>query len=146
MMIVAASVSLGQTKGSKASGGNVRGEIETASKRFVEVFSKGDGAKIADMYADGARVMPPNSPMLPAGKQKIQEFWQGFINTGAKLSLSTTDVEAQGNVAIETGTYEVIMPDKTRDTGKFVVVWKREKGAWKLATDIWNSDMPMPTR
>jgi ketosteroid isomerase-like protein len=145
MMMVAVSVSLGQTKGNKVSGSNIRNEIEAASKGFVEALSKGDAAKIADMYVEGARVLPPNSPMVQ-GRQRIQEFWQGFINTGAKLSLSTSDVEAQGNVAIEVGTYELISPDSKRDTGKFVVVWRRHKKDWKLAIDIWNSDMPVSSK
>ena len=136
MMMVAVSVSLGQTKGS-----NIRNEIEAASKGFAAALNKGDAAKIADMYAEGARVLPPNAPVVQQ-RQRIQEFWQGFINSGAKLSLSTSDVEAQGNVAIEVGTYEMISPDNKRDTGKFVVVWRRHKKDWKLAVDIWNSDMP----
>ena len=136
MMMVAVSVSLGQTKGS-----NIRNEIEAASKGFAAALNKGDAAKIADMYAEGARVLPPNAPVVQE-RQKIQAFWQGFINTGAKLSLSTSDVEAQGNVAIEVGTYEMISPDNKRDAGKFVVVWRRHKKDWKLAVDIWNSDMP----
>ena len=142
ILIVAAPLSLGQTKGNKTSDGNIRSAIEAANKRFVEAFSKGDAARIADMYAEGARVMPPNSPMLQ-GRQRIQELWQSFINTGAKLILSTSDVEAQGNVVNEVGTYELIFPDNKRDAGKYVVVWRRQKGGWKLAVDIWNSNMPV---
>ncbi|MDQ3258809.1 MAG: nuclear transport factor 2 family protein, partial [Acidobacteriota bacterium] len=107
ILIVAAPLSLGQTKGNKTADGNIRSAIEAANKRFVEAFSKGDAARIADMYAEGARVMPPNSPMLQ-GRQRIQELWQSLINTGAKLTLSTSDVEAQGNVVYEVGTYEFI--------------------------------------
>jgi len=145
MMMAAVSVSLGQTEGNKASGSNIRNAIEAASKGFAEALSKGQAARIADMYADGARVMPPNSSMVQE-RRRIQEFWQGFINTGAKLSLSTSDVEAQGNVAIEVGTYELISPDNKRDAGKFVVVWRRHKKDWKLAVDIWNSDMPVASK
>ena len=142
ILIVAAPLSLGQTKGKKTSDGNIRGAIEAANKRFVEALSKGDAAGIADMYVEGARVMPPNSPMAQ-GRQRIQEFWQSLINMGAKLTLSTSDVEAQGNVVYEVGTYELILPDNKRDVGKYVVVWRRQKGDWKLAVDIWNSNMPL---
>ena len=145
IMIAAVSVSPAQTKENKASGSNIRHAIETASKGFAEALGKGEAAKIADMYAEGARVLPPNSPMVKE-RQRIQEFWQGFINSGAKLSLTTADVEAQGNVAIEVGTYELISPDNKRDTGKFVVVWRRHKKDWKLAVDIWNSNMPVSSK
>ena len=141
ILIAAAPLSLGQTKGNKTSGSNIRSGIEAANKRFVEAFSKGDAARIAAMYAEGARVLPPNSPMVQ-GRQRIQELWQSFINTGAKLMLSTSDVEAQGNVVYEVGTYELIFPDNKRDAGKYVVIWRRQKRDWKLAVDIWNSNMP----
>src|SRR5688500_1673750 len=103
MMIAAVSVSLSQAKGNKASGGDIRNAIEAASKGFAEALSRGEAAKSADMYVEGSRVLPPNGPMVQE-RQRIQEFWQGFISSGAKLSLSTSDVEAQGNVAIEVGT------------------------------------------
>jgi uncharacterized protein (TIGR02246 family) len=142
ILIAAAPLSLGQTKGNKTSGGNIRQAIEAANERFVEAFSKGDAARLADMYAEGARVLPPNGPMVQ-GRQGIQELWQSVINTGAKLTLSTSEVEAQGNVVYELGTYEMIFPDNKRDAGKYVVVWRRQKGDWKLAVDIWNSNMPV---
>ena len=59
------------------------------------------------------------------------------------MTLSTSDVEAHGNVLYEIGTYELIFPDKKRDAGKYVVVWRRQKDDWKLAVDIWNSNMPL---
>lgn len=142
ILFVAVPLSPGQTKGNRTSGGNIRNAIEAANKRFVEAFGKGDAARIADMYTEGARVLPPNSPMVQ-GRQRIQELWQNFINTGAKLTLSTSDVEAQGNVVYEVGTYELIFPDNKRDAGKYVVVWRRQKGDWRLAVDIWNSNMPV---
>ena len=142
IMIAAVSFSPGQTKGNKTAGSKIRNAIEAANVRFVEALGKGEAAKVADMYAEGARLLPPNSPMAQ-GKQSIQEFWQSLINTGAKLSLSTSDVEAHGNVAYEVGTYELIFPGNKRDAGKYVVVWKRQKGDWKLAVDTWNSNMPV---
>ena len=140
-LAVSVSLSSGQTKVNKTSGGNIRNAIEAANKRFAEALGKGEAGKIADMYADGARVLPPNSPMVQE-RQRIQEFWQSVINMGAKLSLSTTTVEAHGDVAHEVGTYDMILPGDKRDSGKYVVVWKRENGDWKLAVDIWNSNLP----
>jgi ketosteroid isomerase-like protein len=136
----AASPALGQGR-DKSSNSGVRNAIESASKKFAEVFSKGDAAALAAMYADGARVLPPNSTMVE-GRQRIQELWQNLINTGAQLSLSTTDVEGRGDLAYEVGTYNLTNPDGKADTGKYVVVWRRQKDAWKLAADIWNSDLP----
>jgi ketosteroid isomerase-like protein len=32
------------------------------------------------------------------------------------------------------------------DTGKYVVVWKRVGGRWKLLRDIWNTSRPAPAK
>jgi ketosteroid isomerase-like protein len=31
---------------------------------------------------------------------------------------------------------------KVVDRGKYIVIWKREQGQWKLHRDIWNTSMP----
>jgi hypothetical protein len=31
-----------------------------------------------------------------------------------------------------------------RDRGKYVVVWRKVRGDWKVAADIFNSDGPPP--
>ncbi len=33
---------------------------------------------------------------------------------------------------------------KNVDKGKYIVVWKKENGDWKVWRDIWNSDNPPP--
>jgi ketosteroid isomerase-like protein len=98
------------------------------------------------MYTADARLLPPNSRM-GEGRQAVQQFWQGAIRAGAKMvSLETLHVESQGSFAYEVGRYTLTSPTAgggtTTDTGKYVVVWEREGGKWKLAADIWNSDAP----
>jgi ketosteroid isomerase-like protein len=31
---------------------------------------------------------------------------------------------------------------KTADRGKYIVVWKRDGGQWRLHRDSWNTSMP----
>lgn len=141
ILVAAATLSLGQAKSKPSSSDQIRKAIEAANQRFVKALSDGEAATIADLYSVDARVLPPNSPMVQ-GSQKIREFWQTVINMGAKLSLSTSTVAIHGDIAHEVGTYEMVLPGNARDSGKYVVIWKRRKGVWKLALDIWNSDMP----
>lgn len=139
---------LSQSKDGK--GGDVRAAIEATNKQFITTLNGGDAAAVAAMYSADARLLPPNSPM-GEGRQAIQQFWQGAIGAGAKMaSLETLHVESQGNLAFEVGRYTLTMPKSgggtTTDTGKYVVVWEREGGKWKIATDIWNSDAPASGR
>ena len=127
----------------------VRTIIETNVKQFVEAFNKGDAAAVANMYMPDARLLPPNAEIV-SGRANIQTFWQGAISAGLKMvSLETEHVETQGNLAVEVGRYTSTIPGAggaTRtDKGKYVVVWKREGRSWKLAVDIFNSDLPQGT-
>lgn len=141
MVICAASIAAAQQ--------SARVAIEVNSKQFIEAFNKGDAAAVANMYAIDARVLPSNSEIIE-GRANIQKFWQGAMSLGLKLvSLETTHVETQGNIAVEVGRYTLTVPGAggvtTTDKGKYVVVWKRERRSWKLAVDIYNTSMPAAT-
>ena len=128
---------------------SVRTAIEANTRQFVEAFNKGDAAAVANMYTVEARVLPPNAEMVE-GRANIQKFWNGAISAGFKMvSLETTHVETQGNLAVEVGRYTITTPGSggvtTTDKGKYVVVWKREGQSWKLATDIFNTNTPLAT-
>ncbi len=138
LVICAASIAAAQQ--------SARVAIEVNSKQFIEAFNKGDAAAVANMYAIDARVLPPNSEIIE-GRANVQKFWQGAMSSGLKLvSLETTHVETQGNIAVEVGRYTLTVPGAggvtTTDKGKYVVVWKREGRSWKLAVDIYNTSMP----
>ena len=125
---------------------SARTAIEANTKQFVVAFNKGDAAAVANMYTMDARVLPPNAEMVE-GRANIQKFWQGAITAGMKMvSLETVHVETQGNVAVEVGRYTTTIPGAggitTTDKGKYVVVWKREGASWKLAVDIFNTNIP----
>jgi uncharacterized protein (TIGR02246 family) len=125
---------------------SARTAIEANTKQFVEAFNKGDAAAVANMYTMDARVLPPNAEMVE-GRGNIQKFWQGAMTAGVKMvSLETVHVETQGNVAVEVGRYTTTNPGAggttTTDKGKYVVIWKREGGSWKLAVDIFNTNIP----
>jgi len=123
--------------------GDARAAIEAANKQFSAAFAKGDAAALSAMYTTTAIAFPPNGEVA-RGPAAIQNIWKGAIASGLKgLVLTTTEVETHGDTAHEVGNYE--MRDaggKAADRGKYIVVWKREGGQWKLHRDIWNSNMP----
>jgi uncharacterized protein (TIGR02246 family) len=124
---------------------NTRKAIEANLKTFVAAFNRGDAAAVAALYAVDAKLLPPNGPIVE-GRANIQTFWAGGISAGLKIvSLTATDVNVAGNLAIETGKYVSTVPaggGTTTDEGKYVVVWRREGRAWKIIRDVFNSDKP----
>ena len=124
-----------------------RQAIETANQQFLDALGRGNAAGCAAVYAENAKIFPSNSPML-SGRKAIQEFWQGAIDSGLKgATLTIVELEEHGDMAIEVGAYTLDLRPKggppAKDEGKYVVVWKRQgDGSWKLAIDIFNTNLP----
>jgi ketosteroid isomerase-like protein len=90
------------------------------------------------MYAEDAVAYPPSGKPTQ-GRQAIAALWQGLIDSkGTGFTLATTEVMPAGDRVVETGRYSVTPPNGQPVEGNYLVVWKREGGAWKLLRDIWN--------
>jgi ketosteroid isomerase-like protein len=117
--------------------------VKDGNKSFTEAVSRHDSIAIAALYHSNARVLPPNGEMVK-GRDAIQDFWKGMMSPSVTgLKLHSVDTEKRDDLGVETGTYEVMGEhDATLDRGKYIVVWKKDDGKWKIYRDIWNSDLP----
>jgi uncharacterized protein (TIGR02246 family) len=143
---LAAAAELIRPESAAAQRGPARQAIEDANRRFVEALRAGDASGCAAVYSPTARLMPPNSPMQ-TGKSAIEAFWDGVVKSGVKGGTRTTlDLDELRGTAVEIGTYalETEPPGKParKDQGKYVAVWKRHQGSWRITVDIFNSDVP----
>ena len=124
------------------------GADEKAVRDADEAWSKVAGAKDLDKtvayYADDAVVLPPNAAMVTS-KSGIRDLWKGFLDSLQNIGWNTTRVETSksGDMGFTVGTYEMTMKDGTKDKGKYCEVWKKQAdGKWKVATDMFSSDLP----
>jgi uncharacterized protein (TIGR02246 family) len=116
-------------------------DIAKVNETFMCAFERGDAAGVAACYADGGQVLPPGSDII-TGKEAIEAFWSAVMEMGVKkVELTTLELDHQGDTAIDIGRVALYTEagDKIDDP-KFLVVWKREGGQWKIHRDIWNSD------
>lgn len=117
------------------------------AQEFAAAFNAGDSAKVGSFYTDDATLMPPNEPAI-TGRQNIAAWFKGGIDEGfTDFRLTPTESSTAGAQAFEAGTYSLTMKSgtggaPTTDKGKYVVVYKRIGAEWKLAYDIFNSDLP----
>ncbi len=121
---------------------SVAEQIRNKNAEFVEAFRRKDGAAVAALYSNTARVMPPGAEMVE-GKSKIQAFWEGVFRAGiTEAKLETLDVDLIGGyTAIETGKFVLYTNREIADRGKYLVVWRNEDGQWMLYRDVWNSSV-----
>jgi uncharacterized protein (TIGR02246 family) len=125
-----------------AAAGDVRHAVEQANAKLVDAFKARDSAAIAKLYAENAKMLPPDASEV-AGRQDIQQLWQGWIDGGLKdLTLDTSEVEASGDLAYEIGDFSLQAPADdamATITGNYLVVWKHgADDQWRLQVDTWN--------
>ena len=119
-------------------------EIDAANGKWMAAFNAGNAAALAALYTDTATLLPPGAPV--AKKQAaIQAFWAGAIRSGLKNGrLEAQSVESYGRTGREIGRFSVDAPAPGGQTaqveGKYLVIWKKVHGAWKLDADIWNAN------
>lgn len=120
-------------------GGAEKG-IAEMNLAIVAAYNGGDAGAVAACYTEDAVIYPPDLGSI-AGREAIQEFWQGAMTGGMTgLQIETDEIEAKGDTAFETGRYEGFNTlGENIDQGKYIVVWKRVEGTWRLHRDIWNS-------
>ena len=116
--------------------------IEKLNSDFMAAFNKGDMAAVGQMYAEDAYLLPPDTEIVK-GRAAIQTFWANAAAAIGDLKLTTVDVKPLGSdAAREIGTFTLkTKGDKPQEVvGKYVVVWEKAGGQWKLAADIWNTN------
>jgi len=126
------------------SNSKIQNEIASANENFMNAFNQGDAAGMAALYTENGQVLPPNGEFV-TGKQAVQMFWQAVMDMGIKeIKLDIIEVEDHGDTAIEVSGYTLKgAGEQVLDKGKYIVIWKKENGQWKLHQDIFNSSMPV---
>ncbi|MGH7266197.1 MAG: YybH family protein [Candidatus Rokuibacteriota bacterium] len=125
-----------------------RTDIEHANRAFEAAVGAGDVERIGSLYTPDAIAFPPDSPMV-RGRDAIKQLWGAVIrDMGLKaVTLRTVDVDRSGDTAYETGEASLRLEPRGGQAStaaiKYVVVWKRADGQWRIHRDIWNA---MPAR
>ncbi|MES2524514.1 MAG: DUF4440 domain-containing protein [Gemmatimonadota bacterium] len=129
-----------------------RGAIDSTNAANASAFARGDSAAVAQLtgsYQSDAVLMLPNQAPL-RGADAIGGMFKGMFSeiSISNVRMQSDDLMVSGDLAVETGRYSWTVTPKGApampDSGKFVTVWRKQSdGAWKIARDINNSDVPL---
>ena len=118
--------------------------IRALDKAWTHAATRKDLRKVVTFYAtDGSLVWPDTPPVH--GKAAILKNWKSMMASipGLVLKFSPERIEVSdsGDLASD---YGVVYMQQKGATGiekvraKYLVVWKKEKGEWKVLYDGWN--------
>src|SRR5918995_3881280 len=113
------------------------------TKQYLAAAKARDAAKVASFYAEDAVVMAPNAPPIK-GKHAIQQDHERLFKESPPFELTATPLasETSGDLGYIQGEFVVKRQGGGEVRGKYVEVWRRIKGEWKILYDINNANHP----
>lgn len=113
-------------------------ELAAANKAFEKALMKGDVDYLVNDYTEDGCVIAPIAGEI-CGKKSIRAFWESVISTNPKnVEIITEKVESEGNLAFATGQLLITDAESTVHKNRFVLVFRKIEGVWKLRVDSWN--------
>ncbi|NQY29982.1 MAG: DUF4440 domain-containing protein [Flavobacteriaceae bacterium] len=121
---------------------NAKAEIVAANKEFKLFFAAADSIGLANLYTQDAKFMNNGAPAV-TGRENIQSALSGIMKSGiSSINLVTVDVWGMENLITEEGELSLFVDEAIVYQGKYIVLWKKVDGEWKLFRDIFNSNLP----
>ncbi|MBI2206748.1 MAG: SgcJ/EcaC family oxidoreductase [Candidatus Rokubacteria bacterium] len=114
-------------------------EIAAVNRTFEDAVRKGDLDRVASLYTADAMALPPDGPVVK-GPANIKQLWASVAQQiGLKdVRLQTLDLQIAGDTAYEVGEAALTLESGAAAV-KYVVVWQKRDGQWRLHRDIWNA-------
>jgi uncharacterized protein (TIGR02246 family) len=125
-----------------------RSAIEAATANLLDAVNSADVSRVMSVWSEDGILMPPHHAAVH-GRSAIESYFRElFERSRFKFVFTASAISIDGNTAIERVSYTAeAWRDGSKtpvaDRGKGLHVYKREAGGtWKLAIDVWNTDIP----
>jgi ketosteroid isomerase-like protein len=122
----------------------LKDEIQAAQNSLAQAIAARDVEGAVALYTADARMMPHGAPTC-TDHAAIGGFFRGAFDNGIVAARFTTDeVEGDAAQATETGRYELFAGPPNGEqvlaaSGRYLVVWRKVNGAWRIHRDMFNS-------
>ena len=124
--------------------------LRVAADAYHEAGEGMDADGFASSYTSDALLLPPNESAV-TGRDGAHRFLSAFAETpGAGVSFSDMKVEvaASGDMGYTLADavvrFDGLDGEPVEDKIRDFHLWKKQDGEWKIAIDIWNSELPLP--
>jgi len=112
-------------------------EIELRLREYEGHLQNGDSIALGNMYMEDAEIIPST-----VGRKNIIKAFGSMIRdsiTGS--SFKTTKLWGNDQLLVEDGTGTWSLTNgKVVGSGRYLLVWKKDDGKWKILRDTWFPD------
>ena len=121
-------------------------QIRDLEQQWLEAVEERNLDAIVDLFAEDGRIMPPNAEVA-MGLDSVRKAWGGILELPElDFSFAPTSVKVaeSGDIAYVIGTYQLMFgseDERVQDTGKYVDVWEKVDGDWKVMVEMYSSNL-----
>ena len=123
---------------SAASADSILEELDAANKAFEKALNAGDVDYLVNDYSDDGCIIAPMAGET-CGSDAIRAFWESVLATNPKnVEINTEKAGSEGNLAFATGQLLITDAESVVHKNRFILVFRKVNGQWKLRVDSWN--------
>ncbi|HEX5069769.1 MAG TPA: SgcJ/EcaC family oxidoreductase [Vicinamibacterales bacterium] len=120
---------------------------------FVQAFNAGDATAAANLYTADAISADNHQPTMTGRDAIVKNLESLFSAYTVKFTLTPDETKTMGDFAYDWGRFTFALTPKAEgvpampaDQGRYLVLIRKDTdGQWRVARDIANSTLPMPT-
>ena len=119
--------------------------IEALKQEFSRAYNAGSAVDLANLLVEDAVWMPPGEPSVVGRNAIGRRYALQFATTKSDFAFQRGVIRVSADMAWLRGTYRrvdtpVLGGPSRMITGKFLMVFSRERGDWRIVSNTWNAD------
>lgn len=126
----------------QSSAQNEEPRIREKIREFSKLLMEGSRAELLNLYTKDGKIFPTDREILEGND--LANYWNPEKTSTWRTSyhkITPVEIKILGNDAYDYGYYEETSTNGEESTnwkGKYVIIWRKEDGIWKIYLDIWN--------
>lgn len=115
--------------------------VKELDREWAQRFADRDWDWIANIQAENAVQLPPGGDIVE-GREAIRAAWEAMGTTvpGSSWEAAMVKVSSGGNMAYIYGAASTVDADGNATPMKYLEVWVKIDGEWKVAADMFNAN------
>ena len=116
-------------------------EIQLRLRAFENALKNGDSIEIGNLYTIDAEILNNGSPSTVGIDNIVKDFGEMIRDSITGSAFTTTGLWGNNELLVEQGTgFFAHANGKVVSRGRYLVVWKKDDGKWKIFRDTFFSD------
>ena len=112
------------------------------TQAYEKAFNRDDLEATASLFTDDAQILPEHGAAV-SGPEGIRQFLKDQMTPVVSFDTESDMSIVRGDIGVEQGHYRVrdVRRGSDVEEGKYLHVWRRERGEWKLYRVIYNTNV-----